>query len=152
MYMKTINNDNNDNNYQLMGGDEFVMIQQKGGNGETEFVGGGYKIKSFFLEGGQPIITTLNNGSIFVPLQDGGKVYTPFDNLAVPAGLFYINQKTKRNTSDKNYRQHEMLPDDIFDKLFGLVEADKKIKRKTRKHVRLTSNKKSNKNKTYKNK
>ena len=135
-----------------MGGDEFVMIQQKGGNGETEFVGGGYKIKSFFLEGGEPIIKTLNNRPIFDDIQDGGKSSTPFDNLAVPAGLFYINQKSKRNTSDKNYRQHEMLPDDIFDKLFGLVEADKKNKRKTRKHMKLTSNKNSNKSKTYKHK
>jgi hypothetical protein len=45
-----------------------------------------------------------------------------------------------------------MLPDDIFDKLFGLVEADKKNKRKTRKHVKLTTNKISNKSKTYKHK
>jgi len=146
--MQTINNDNN---YQLMGGDEFVMIQQKGENGQTEFVGGGYKIKSFFLEGGNPIIKTLNNRPIFDDIQDGGKSSTPFDNLAVPAGLFYINQKSKRNSSDKNYRQHEMLPDDIFDKLFGLVEVDKKNKRKTRKHVKLTSNKNTNKSKTRKN-
>jgi hypothetical protein len=77
----------------------------------------------------------LNNNS----QQSGGKVSSPFENLAVPAGLFYINQKIPKNSDllagDNHYKKHEMLSDDIMDKLFGLVEADKKRKRKTRKHI-----------------
>jgi hypothetical protein len=38
-----------------------------------------------------------------------------------------------------------MLSDDIMDKLFGLVEIDKKKKRKTRKHIHKHDKKKSRK-------
>ena len=37
---------------------------------------------------------------------------------------------SKNNPAD----QHDVLSDDIYDKLFGLVEYDKKQKRKTRKY------------------
>jgi hypothetical protein len=89
-------------------------------------------------------MTTFNNPE--EGGQDGGKVSSPFENLAVPAGLFYINQRSKRHDDDiknNHYKQHESLSDDMIDKLFGLVEVDKKRKRKTRKH-----NKKTDKRKT----
>ena len=38
-------------------------------------------------------MTTLNEDRE----QDGGKVSSPFENLAVPAGLFYINTRIKKN-------------------------------------------------------
>ena len=94
-------------------------------------------------------MTTINNDYT----QDGGKVSTPFENLAVPAGVFFINQRIKKTNTDSysndRYKNHEMLPDDIFDKLFGLVEVDKKRKRKTRKHIKKS---KPTNNKTHKQK
>jgi hypothetical protein len=77
-------------------------------------------------------MTTINSQD-----QTGGKVSSPFENLAVPAGLFYINQrfpKTKHENEEQIYKQHKMLSDDMIDKLYALVEVDKKRKRKTRKH------------------
>jgi len=143
---------------EIFGGDDFVLMQRTGDNGKSEFVGGGYKVRSFFLENNKPLISTLNYKSPFDDKQDGGKVSTPFENLAVPAGLFYVNQRvTKRDTDrgEHNYKKHTMLPDDIFDKLFGLVEFDKKKKRKTRKYVKITNTNNTNntnKNKTHKHK
>ena len=64
---------------------------------------------------------------------------SPFENLAVPAGIFYINQRVPKQNHDTSdidnyYKKHETASDDIMDKLFGLVESDKKKKRKTHKH------------------
>jgi hypothetical protein len=138
-------------NEGLLGQEEFVLMQSNNEDGKTQFVGGGYKVNSFFLQGGNPIMTTYNNSSSD---QSGGKVSSPFENLAVPAGLFFINQRIPKNyldediTTDKKYNaytKHETVSDDMIDKLFGLVDADKKRKRKTKKHIE-----KSNKKKTRK--
>ena len=149
-------------NDELFNGGDFVfnrMIDEE--TGESTIVGGGYKINSFFLQSGLPAMTTLNSpqqtdgkvtdgkvtdgkgtdGNI-----TGGKVSSPFENLAVPAGLFYINQRVPKNDlykPDHHYKEHEMLSDDMIDKLFGLVEADNKKKRKSRKHINKSDNKKS---------
>lgn len=141
-------------NNGLLGSDDFVFTQKVNEDGETEFIGGGYKVNSFFLNNGKSPMVTINNEK---NNQDGGKVSTPFENLAVPAGIFYINQRiTKTNTDNKvyntdKYKHHEMLSDEIYDKLFNLVEVDKKRKRKTRKNIKnyLLN---INKNKTYKHK
>lgn len=115
----------------FFGGDDFVFTQDQNG----AIVGGGYKIKSFFLQGGTPIMTTINSNTFE---QNGGKVSTPFENLAIPAGLFYVNMRVpKKNIereSTEHYKPHETISDDMIDKLYSLVEVDKKRKRKTRKH------------------
>jgi hypothetical protein len=143
--------DNSIQNSDLFDGNEFVFNRIQKPDGTTEIIGGGYIINSFFLQDDIPAMTTLNDQQ-----QDGGKpagtakVSSPFENLAVPAGLFYINQKIPKNNvsleDEKQIKKHEMISDDIMDKLFGLVDADKKRKRKTRKN-----NGKLNKQKTRKN-
>ena len=127
----------------IFDGAEFVVTRRIGDNGEPEFLSGGYKIKSFFMQGGISPLTTLNNEN-----QQGGKVSSPFENLAVPAGLFYINQRVPKNDNDKQehyYKKHEMVSDDIMDKLFGLVQANKKQQRKTRKNINRQDKRKSRK-------
>jgi hypothetical protein len=119
----------NTEDYELFGGDDFVFTKDPEGG----IVGGGYKIKSLFLQGELPIMTTINNHQ-----QNGGKVSSPFENLAVPAGLFYVNMRVPKKyinkDSEENYKPHETISDDMIDKLYALVEVDKKRKRKTRKH------------------
>ena len=111
-------------------GDEFVFTT-KGG----EVVGGGYKINSFFLQGGISPMTTMNTSTSD---QAGGKVSSPFENLAVPAGLFYVSMRVPKKDIERDsehpYKSHQMASDEMMDKLFELVEVDKKRKRKTRKH------------------
>jgi hypothetical protein len=133
---------------------ELVFTQQiNEETGEHVFVGGGYKVNSFFLQKGISPMTTYNinhgdnsenNDDNDGVSQKGGT--NSFENLAVPAGLFYINQKYSNNNLNNgfdNYKQHEMLPDDIFDKLFTLIEYDKKQKRKSKKNLRKIKNKKT---------
>jgi hypothetical protein len=123
----------------LFDGGEFVLMQNAG----KEIVGGGYKINSFFLKEGKSPITTYNN-----PDQNGDNVSCQFENFAVPAGLFLmrVNNPNKHiETQEQYYQQHEMASDDLIDKLFGLVESNKKHKRKTRKHNTKLHNRKSRK-------
>lgn len=156
------NNENNDKKQEhqhFFGAHEFVMTNQINEGGKSEFVGGGYNVESFFLNNEIAPMTTMNNIADIKHQQDenhsqlgGKKVSSQFDNLAVPAGLFFINQRaTKKSANDdkKNkdyfdhYRQHDTASDDLMDKLFSLVEVDKKRKRKTKKHLAKVSNKKT---------
>ena len=123
---------NTENIDELFNGGDFVFMQRTGENGQKEIIGGGYKINSFLLQEGKSPMTTYNTND-----QMGGKVSSSFENLAVPAGLFYVNMRFPKKDSEKQeqfYQKHETISDDMIDKLFGLVEADKKRKRKTRKH------------------
>jgi len=121
-------------NSEIFDNNEFVFTQTKNEDGNNQMIGGGYKIKSFFLNDGIPIMTTINDSN---QTGEDSKVSNIFENLAIPAGLFYINQKIPKNEfiSENNILNHNMLPDEILDKLFGLVEVDKKRKRKTRKQI-----------------
>lgn len=117
-------------------------------NPDGEIMSSGYRVNSILLQKGIPIMKTMKK------LQQGGEeddagthenLFTDFDNYVIPAGITYI---TEKKTSDlygggKYDDQHIMLPDDIYDKLFHLIEYDKKQKRKTRRQ--LTNDKKSKK-------
>ena len=97
-----------------------------------------------------------------------------FDNLAVPVGIFYIHNNQKSEYDDKlrdhnNYKQCEMLSDDIYDKLFELASykqstnknnkgdkdnKDNKVKKNTKKNNKqeLNNENVSKKNKTKRSK
>lgn len=129
------------NEESIFDGGEFVLTRKIVDNKDPEFLSGGYKINSFFLQNEMSPLTTFNNGS-----QTGGKVSSPFENLVVPAGLFYINQHVSKNNIDNQeyyYKKHDMVSDDIMDKLFGLVQANKKQQRKTRKNINKQDKRKS---------
>jgi len=146
------NNDKKQEHQHIFGTHEFVMTNQINEGGKSEFVGGGYKVESFLLNNGMSPMTTINNVSKNQQQDDdnqqkgGKKVSSPFENLAVPAGLFFINQRAtkksdnydndkKRKDNFNHYKPHETASDDLMDKLFSLVEVDKKRKRKTKKHL-----------------
>jgi len=115
--------------------DDFVYTQVTGEDGTVEIVGGGYKVNSFFMKAGMPIMTTTSSNNEN-DLQTGGKkVSSPFENLAVPAGLFYVNQRVPKQVPEE-YKPHQMVPDNIFDKLYALVDATKKSNKKTRKNMK----------------
>jgi hypothetical protein len=113
-----------------------------------KIMSGGYLINSILLNQGLPAMTTLNQNYY------GGqheKVSSIFENLAVPAGLFYMNTKTEiiKNQPLDDEIEHVPLTDDLHDQLFALIEM-KPIKKNTRKKSILkpkTSNKISRKNK-----
>ena len=129
-------NNTNNNNYKFNnifnGGD---LVITTGGDGQ--FVSGGYKISSPFLGGGKSVMTTFNHGEKYGENNEEN-VSSPFENLAVPAGLFYINTRIPKNNDiklEEHYSNRKTAPDDMIDKLYALVEFDKKRKKKTKKHI-----------------
>jgi hypothetical protein len=121
-----------------MDNSEFVFTQSLDEDGNKTIISGGYKINSFFLQSDQPIMSTItNNDKIYEDIQDGGKKTTSLEDLAVPAGLFYINQKVPKQKSNTNYENnHNILPEDIYDKLLSLVTNNNKPKKRfTKKHL-----------------
>jgi hypothetical protein len=114
----------------LLTNDDFVLTSRIEENGEKKFIGGGYEIDSFLLKNGISPMNILNSDQE----QKGGKVTSPFENLAIPAGLFFINKKTQNKMYDtKLYKNHETISDDIMDTLFGLANNDNKKRKATRK-------------------
>jgi hypothetical protein len=102
-------------------------------NADGNIMSGGYNVESHMLQNGISPMKTLNLS------QYGGKddkVSSSFENMAVPAGLYYITQPNHKKKEQMNYKkEHVALSDDIFDKLYAMIEYDDKKKRKTRKHV-----------------
>ena len=68
-----------------------------------------------------------------------------FENLAVPAGLFFNNQKSAQdmNGGARKCMDHQMLPDNIFDEFMRMIEIDKtkKRNRKTRRPLSIPNKK-----------
>lgn len=103
-------------------------------NPDGNIMSGGYNVESHMLQKGISPMHTLNLS------QYGGKddkVSSSFENMAVPAGLYYITQPNhKKKKEQMNYeKEHVALSDDIFDKLYAMIEYDDKKKRKTKRQL-----------------
>ena len=119
---------------------------------------GGYSLNSGLLHQGISPMKTINTieqtqtqrqtaGANAVSNKEA-KVSDIFSNLAIPTGLYLINQKPLYNSNSnininmnnklsQNLNEHSMISDDIYDKLFNLVQLDEQTKKKynkTKKH------------------
>jgi hypothetical protein len=119
--------------------DDLVMTKE----GNT-VMSGGYKIDNIFLQNNISPLSTNNSSS-----QQGGNLSSVFSNLAVPAGLLLLQQKTKKTTFTNMYNKasDKVIDSTLYDKLLDVSNSkkQKKHKKKTR------TNKKNNKRKTKKN-
>jgi hypothetical protein len=123
----------------VLGHDDLLFYKEQHG-GNDIIMSGGYSVDSFLLkEGLSPMQTfsSLESGQSGGKQSEGKQVSSIFENLAVPAGLFYINQKPTHDAYSNNKRKcmdHKMLPDNIFDEFIKMIEIDKhkKRQRKTR--------------------
>tara|TARA_B100000902_G_scaffold396823_1_gene458859 strand:+ start:516 stop:884 length:369 start_codon:yes stop_codon:yes gene_type:complete len=98
---------------------------------------GGYEINSNLLRNGNAPMLTFNDKKM-----TGGSYGSIFKDLAVPAGLLYLQQ----NVSGKKFqnKQSDVINDSLFDKLFNLAKVEP-IKKLTKKR-RNTNKKKTRKN------
>ena len=117
--------------------EDFAITQRINEDGSKAFVGGGFVLNSSIYGVESPSMRTIESSDE----QNGGdseQVSSVFKNLAVPAGLFCPHRTTiipSYTSHDKV--GHDMLSDDIYDKLFGLIQASKsgRVRRDTKKRA-----------------
>lgn len=131
----------NYNNYKPEFTDDDFLFYKAG----DVIMSGGYSIDSLLLKEGISPMQTFN--SLENNNQMGGnKASNIFENLAVPAGLLYINKKNIGSYSSlSDYKETKMLPDNIFDEFMSMIEMDKRKRKKTRKNDVISSKKKTRK-------
>ena len=132
------------------GPDDLLFYKEHQG-GNDIIMSGGYSVDSYLLKNG---ISPMQTNNTLESSQLGGsklgemKTSSIFKNLAVPAGLFFLNQKASHNNYGNRTKSmdHKMLPDNIFDEFMKMIEVDKhkKRQRKTRRQLD-TTNKKTRK-------
>ena len=130
----------NYNNYKPEFTDDDFLFYKAG----DVIMSGGYSIDSLLLKEGISPMQTFN--SLENNNQMGGnKPSNIFENLAVPAGLLFINKKNIGSYSSlSDYKETKMLPDNIFDEFMSMIEMDKRKRKKTRRNdvISITNNKK----------
>ena len=97
--------------------ENFVFLRE--GN---KVMAGGYEIDNKIMRGGMPAISNIKKG--------GGSL----DTLAVPAGLFLLQQHATTGPSPFILTQEDasVIPDNLYDKLLSLMTTGEKKKRLTR--------------------
>jgi len=128
---------------------EDLIFYKDSTNGKI--MSGGYLIDSIMLKNGiSPMNTYHYKGGFKDADVDEDKVSSIFENLAVPAGLFYMNERTPISDSC-DYQSCEPLSDDLHESLLALVEISvKKPKGQSRKNKNKSNSIKTKQ--TYKNK
>ena len=127
---------------------------------------GGYLVNSLLLQEGQPATYQSEDTALPGALQGGKSSKTKFSDrfkhLAVPAGLFYIQNNNNNNNKQphKNNKQNlindtEIVNDDLYEKLLKLAREDEgkddkaeSIHIKKKKPTKKKKNKKVAKHKT----
>ena len=101
------------------------LVFCKGPEGITA---GGYTIHSALISNDSAPITTMNGGKA------GGSVSSVFSDLAVPAGLLYMQRSVAAR--HKHEKTNEMIPEGLYDKLFSLAQEDERKKPVKRRNTR----------------
>jgi len=137
---------------------EHEMIYNKEGD---KIMAGGYSVNSILLNEGMSAMYSGEGGRKHsTDISNEVKVSDRFKHLAVPAGLFYINDLMINKGTKPNYKNDvdsEVVNDELYEKLLKLAQDDNKVKedqrlgkvRKFTRHKKGKSKKvKTNKKKT----
>jgi hypothetical protein len=105
-----------------MDAENFIYHKQGG-----RVMSAGYSINNKLLEGGIPALVQYKN-------QKGGGI----ESLAVPAGLFLLQQSisSKTNALDIIKKEPEVISEGLYDKLLKLMEPKQKRKQKHKRKTR----------------
>lgn len=120
-----------------------LVITKEGKN----VMSGGYKIDNLFLQNNISPFKTDNSNN-----QEGGNISSMFSNLAVPAGLLLLQQKTNKKTFSNMYNtdSSEVIDSSLYDKLLGIASGKKEKKVKKQRKRKTRTKKASSSKKTRK--
>jgi hypothetical protein len=113
---------------------ENMVFQSKG----NELYGGGFKIKDRIFNQNNENINNLD-----IQFDNNKKM---FENLIIPFGLYFNNDKQEQLNKYKYVDTHDVVNEDIFNKLLNLVNPNEKKNldyktRKNKKKLRKTKKK-----------
>jgi hypothetical protein len=108
-------------------------------NSDGKMYSGGFNINSIFLNKELSPIFNINTSST---QYGGNNVSELFDNLAIPRGLLYLNDRIEGGNNQRipiendESSENDVINDDIYNKLLNSVELKKSkhIKTKNKKH------------------
>lgn len=138
---------------EIFNKNDLIMYEEGG-----KIMSGGYAVNSILMNSGLAPLNSYHYGgskslerSIERSIErskegtkEESKDISPFDNLAVPVGIFYINSDYIKSDYEKpntnTYEQRYMLSDDIYDKLFELASFKQSKNTKNRKNTRKNTN------------
>ena len=109
-------------------------------NEKGDILSAGFTIESELMKQGKPPITTLNTNT-----QTGGNVSAMLKDLAVPAGLFLLQQSTnldKSTLENETENSIKVIDETLYDKL--LKPEYKAIAKKTRRTNRNKNTRRKN--------
>jgi len=150
------------NTYNIF--DEKDLVFYNSDNGKI--MSGGYTVDSILLQnGGSPLTSYFGGrdktleGTEEKEKEENtmpNKNTSPFENLAIPVGILFINQQSAKSDYEKkayddnnNYKKQCVINDDIYDKLFEFASARANPrtinKNKITKHQKVVNNKVPNK-------
>jgi len=105
-------------------------------NNNNETMCAGFKVNNLLLNSNNPAFVTLNNNKTVnskdVNKTVNNKVSSLFDDLAVPTGLLYIQEKMNPITKEDSAG---VIGESLYNKLLSLAET--KPKNKSKKRLRL---------------
>lgn len=121
---------------RLFNNNDFIYLKN-GDNVESS----GYKINSLLMNENIPVMKTMNTNSQVA----GGNssVSNLLNNLAVPAGLLLMHQKTLKHYKGDNVNDDQVVNDDLFDKLLKMAGPNKNKKQTKRKNKMKERNRKT---------
>jgi hypothetical protein len=96
-------------------------------NNNNETMCAGFKVNNLLLNSNNPAFVTLNNRK-----DVSNKVSSLFDDLAIPTGLLYIQEKMNPITKEDSVG---VIGESLYNKLLSLAET--KPKNKSKKRLRL---------------
>lgn len=114
-------------------------------NSEGEINSAGFSIENSLLKNGESPMTTLND-------KFGGSITKNLSDLAVPAGLYILNNSISKpdidtnemDTNEIDTNEIDTISETLYSKLLNLAKF--KERKKTRKHI--SKKKKTKKNKS----
>ena len=127
-----------DNLNRGFGPSDLVFYQKDG-----KIMSGGFSIENIFLKMNQPALNTINSNKP----QTGGSVSSIFKDLAVPAGLFHLQQNPTKHFLPSTFGSNEVVEDTLYDKLLKLMEPDNDKRKKQTKKGKISKNNKTKRNK-----
>ena len=105
-----------------------LIISKKSSN---ETICGGFKVNNILLNSDNPPVVTINSKK-----KQLNKVSSLFDDLAVPAGLLFIQDKLTPRYSEKT---EKFVDDTLYDRLFNLAQIN--TKKQSRKRLKINTKK-----------